>query len=105
MYFCIILFDLFIFSDSLAPTELAECEDQFTFKLLFHGGGGRTYVLVADSQESLEEWMKALARASYDYLKLMVNELQKQLDELNGGCPLDCAWGECRGIMWESVIL
>lgn len=63
--------------------ELAECEDQFTFKLLFHGGGGRTYVLVADSQESLEEWMKALARASYDYLKLMVNELQKQLDELN----------------------
>ncbi|KAG7178001.1 sesquipedalian-1-like [Homarus americanus] len=63
--------------------ELAECEDQFTFKLLFHGGGGRTYVLAADSQESLEAWMKALARASYDYLKLMVAELQKQLDELN----------------------
>lgn len=42
---------------------------------------------MADSQESLEEWMKALARASYDYLKLMVNELQKQLDELNGGYP------------------
>lgn len=62
--------------------ELAECEDQFTFKLLFHGGGGRTYVLAADSQESLELWMKALARASYDYLKLMVAELQKQLDEL-----------------------
>ncbi|XP_045616278.2 sesquipedalian-1 isoform X2 [Procambarus clarkii] len=63
--------------------ELAECEDQYTFKLLFHGGGGRTYVLAADSQESLEAWMKALARASYDYLKLMVAELQKQLDELN----------------------
>ncbi|KAK8740703.1 hypothetical protein OTU49_002663 [Cherax quadricarinatus] len=63
--------------------ELAECEDQFTFKLLFHGGGGRTYILAADSQESLEAWMKALARASYDYLKLMVAELQKQLDELN----------------------
>lgn len=65
-------------------TELAECEDQYTFKLVFHGGGGRTYVLAADSQESLEVWMKALARASYDYLKLMVAELQKQLDELNG---------------------
>ncbi|XP_045116588.1 sesquipedalian-1-like [Portunus trituberculatus] len=63
--------------------ELAECEDQFTFKLVFHGGGGRVYVLAADSQESLEVWMKALARASYDYLKLMVAELQKQLDELN----------------------
>ncbi|KAK3891087.1 hypothetical protein Pcinc_005005 [Petrolisthes cinctipes] len=63
--------------------ELAECEDQFTFKLVFHGGGGRTYVLAADSQEALEVWMKALARASYDYLKLMVAELQKQLDELS----------------------
>ncbi|XP_064104920.1 LOW QUALITY PROTEIN: sesquipedalian-1-like [Macrobrachium nipponense] len=62
--------------------ELAECEDQFTFKLLFYGGGGRTYVLAADSQESLELWMKALSRASHDYLKLMVAELQKQLDEL-----------------------
>lgn len=41
-------------------------------------------MLAADSQESLEVWMKALARASYDYLKLMVAELQKQLDELNG---------------------
>ncbi|KAK7084181.1 hypothetical protein SK128_017070 [Halocaridina rubra] len=62
--------------------ELAECEDQFTFKLLFNGGGGRTYVLAAESQEVLEVWMKALARASYDYLKLMVAELQKQLDEI-----------------------
>lgn len=54
---------------------------------MFHGGGGRTYVLAADSQEALEVWMKALARASYDYLKLMVAELQKQLDELSGKCP------------------
>ncbi|KAG0714625.1 Sesquipedalian-1 [Chionoecetes opilio] len=68
--------------------ELAECEDQFTFKLVFHGGGGRTYVLAADSQENLEVWMKALARASYDYLKLMVAELQTQLDELNELCEL-----------------
>lgn len=41
-------------------------------------------MLAADSQEALEVWMKALARASYDYLKLMVAELQKQLDELSG---------------------
>ena len=65
-------------------SELAQCEDQYTFKLVFNGGGGRTYILATDSQESLETWMKALARASYDYLKLMVAELQKQLDELNG---------------------
>ncbi|KOB67150.1 Uncharacterized protein OBRU01_20220 [Operophtera brumata] len=29
----------------------------------------------------MEAWMKALACASYDYMKLMVAELQRQLDE------------------------
>lgn len=28
----------------------------------------------------MEQWMKALACASYDYMKLMVAELQRQLD-------------------------
>lgn len=28
--------------------------------------------------------MKALAFASYDYMKLMVSELQRQLDEIEG---------------------
>lgn len=28
----------------------------------------------------MEQWMKALACASYDYMKLMVTELQRQLD-------------------------
>lgn len=62
--------------------ELAENEDQYTFKVVFHGAGGRTYILGADSQESMESWMKALACASYDYMKLMVAELQRQMDEL-----------------------
>lgn len=30
----------------------------------------------------MEQWMKALACASYDYMKLMVSELQRQLDSL-----------------------
>lgn len=34
------------------------------------------------NQETLEEWMKVLACASYDYMKLMVMELQQQLDDL-----------------------
>ena len=33
-------------------------------------------------QEDLEEWMKILACASFDYMKLMVVELQHQLAEL-----------------------
>ncbi|XP_058805317.1 sesquipedalian-1 [Phymastichus coffea] len=60
--------------------ELAEEDEQFAFKIVFHGAGNRSYHLAADSQESMEQWMKALACAGYDYMKLMVAELQRQLD-------------------------
>ncbi|XP_063216553.1 sesquipedalian-1 [Bacillus rossius redtenbacheri] len=63
--------------------ELAEDEEQFGFKVVFHGTGNRSYVLGAESQESMEQWMKTLACASYDYMKLMVAELQRQLDEMD----------------------
>ena len=43
-------------------------DDQLNFHLLL--------------QEDLEEWMKILACASFDYMKLMVVELQHQLAEL-----------------------
>lgn len=62
--------------------ELAEYEEAYAFKLVFHGAGNRTYILCANSQETMEQWMKALASASYDYVKLMVGELQRQLDEI-----------------------
>lgn len=41
-------------------------------------------MLGAESQESMESWMKALACAGYDYMKLMVAELQRQLDDIEG---------------------
>jgi len=64
--------------------ELAEEEQEkpFAFKIAFHGEGKRTYVAATESQEDLEEWMKILACASFDYMKLMVVELQHQLAEL-----------------------
>ncbi|XP_050534451.1 sesquipedalian-1-like [Daktulosphaira vitifoliae] len=62
--------------------ELAENDDQFSFKIVFHGPNNRSYILGADSQECMEQWMKALACASYDYMKLMVADLQRQLKEL-----------------------
>ncbi|KAG8181376.1 hypothetical protein JTE90_008844 [Oedothorax gibbosus] len=62
--------------------ELAENEETYAFKLVFHGAGNRTYILCANSQDHMEQWMKALASASYDYVKLMVGELQRQLDEI-----------------------
>ncbi|KAJ2953024.1 hypothetical protein O0L34_g7407 [Tuta absoluta] len=59
--------------------ELTE-EESYSFKIVFHCEGGRTYYLCTDSQASMESWMKACACASYDYMKLMVAELQRQLD-------------------------
>jgi hypothetical protein len=87
--------------------ELAEEEQEmFGFKIVFHGEGRRIYYLGTDSQvisksaaawlflavsshnniliflqTSVEEWMKFLASASYDYMKLMVMELQQKLNE------------------------
>lgn len=60
--------------------ELTE-EEAYSFKIVFQCENGRTYYLCTNSQASMEAWMKALACASYDYMKLMVAELQRQLEE------------------------
>jgi len=61
--------------------ELAESEleEHFCFKIVFPS---RSYILSSDSQQDMEQWMKSLACSSYDYVKLMAAELQRQLDEL-----------------------
>lgn len=61
--------------------ELSDHEDGFTFMLQFPGSGTRTYVLSADTQEEMEAWMKVLSAASYDYMKVCVNELKELLKE------------------------
>lgn len=68
--------------------ELSEDTDGFVFQIQFSGSGCRTYILAADSQEDMEDWMKVLSRASYDYMKLMVSELHRQLQELNEDAKL-----------------
>ena len=40
------------------------------------------YTLGTSSMEDLEAWMKLIASASYDYMKLMVVELEQQLAEV-----------------------
>ena len=68
--------------------ELSEDTDGFVFQIKFSGSGCRTYIIAADSQEDMEEWMKVLSRASYDYMKLMVSELHRQLQDLNEDAKL-----------------
>jgi hypothetical protein len=62
--------------------ELTENSEKFAFELAFLGSGARTYVLAAESQDEMEDWMKALACSGYDYMKCAVDALQRQLDEL-----------------------
>ncbi|XP_053691241.1 sesquipedalian-1 [Sabethes cyaneus] len=64
--------------------ELAEEGEQYCFQVIFHGPNNRTYYLSTESQVNMEQWMKALTCAGYDYMKLMVAELQRQLDEIEG---------------------
>uniref|UniRef100_A0A182M668 PH domain-containing protein n=1 Tax=Anopheles culicifacies TaxID=139723 RepID=A0A182M668_9DIPT len=66
--------------------ELAEESEQYCFQIIFHGPNNRTYYLSTESQANMEQWMKALTCAGYDYMKLMVAELQRQLDEIEGQC-------------------
>lgn len=66
--------------------ELAEVEtEKYCFHIIFHGN--RTYVLSAEDQETLESWMKVLTCSGFDYMRLMVAELQRQLEELDKSSP------------------
>ncbi|XP_038619583.1 sesquipedalian-1 [Tachyglossus aculeatus] len=64
--------------------ELCEATEEFAFAIRFAGARSRTYVLAADSQPAMEAWVKALSRASFDYLRLVVRELEQQLEEVRG---------------------
>lgn len=62
--------------------ELAENEsEKYCFHINFMGN--RAYVLSADDQDTLESWMRALTCSGFDYMRLMVAELQRQLEELD----------------------
>ncbi|KFZ63928.1 Sesquipedalian-2, partial [Podiceps cristatus] len=65
---------LFYFEEGGAAEESA-------FAIRFDDAGARAYVLVADGQAAMEAWVKALSRASFDYMRLVVRELEKQLEE------------------------
>ncbi|NXH98813.1 SESQ1 protein, partial [Pachycephala philippinensis] len=72
--------------------ELCDSAEAFAFAIRFGGSKSRTYVLAAESQAAMESWVKSLSRASFDYMRLVVRELEKQLQEMRSGLP-----GECGG--------
>ncbi|KFQ82039.1 Sesquipedalian-1, partial [Phoenicopterus ruber ruber] len=70
-------------------------EERDPFAIRFGGAKSRTYVLAAESQAAMESWVKSLSRASFDYMRLVVRELEKQLEEMCRGPAGGC--GGCRG--------
>lgn len=60
--------------------ELSEETEQYCFQIVFCGN--RSYILSADNQEQMEGWMKVLTCAGYEFKRVMVAELQRQLDEI-----------------------
>ncbi|KAJ6656589.1 hypothetical protein lerEdw1_003476 [Lerista edwardsae] len=62
--------------------ELCEAAEEFAFAIKFGCAKSRTYVLAAESQAAMEAWVKALSRANFGYLRLVVKELEKQLEEM-----------------------
>ncbi|NXD27275.1 SESQ1 protein, partial [Spelaeornis formosus] len=65
--------------------ELCDSAEGFAFAIRFGGSKSRTYVLAAESQADMESWVKSLSRASFDYMRLVVRELEKQLQEMSRG--------------------
>ncbi|XP_069100473.1 sesquipedalian-1-like [Pleurodeles waltl] len=85
--------------------ELCESDEEFAFALVYSDPGLRMYKMAAESQASLEAWIKVLLAASYDYLKMLVGDLKGQYEELcllSGKAalpgiallsPASCLWG------------
>ncbi|NXJ81423.1 SESQ1 protein, partial [Trogon melanurus] len=76
--------------------ELCDSAEEFAFAIRFGGAKSRTYVLAAESQAAMESWVKSLSRASFDYMRLVVRELEKQLEEMRWGMAGGC--GGHRGL-------
>ncbi|XP_069510490.1 sesquipedalian-2 [Ambystoma mexicanum] len=65
--------------------ELCDSSDDFAFAIRFQGTGARAYVLAADSQVDMEAWVKTLSRANFDYMRLVVRELEQELGRVQRG--------------------
>lgn len=62
--------------------ELCESAEEFAFAIKFECAKARVYKMAAESQAAMESWVKALSRASFDYMRLVVKELERQLEEI-----------------------
>lgn len=57
-------------------------ETKYAFDITFSAPSSRVYTLAADSEAAAMSWIRAIAHASFEYLRVMVQELQRKVDEL-----------------------
>ncbi len=67
----------------------ASAQVQHAFEISFDGPGTRTYVLLADNDEDMQSWMKVISHASYEYLRTIVDELQRRVNLLTSSSSSD----------------
>ena len=60
----------------------ASSQAKYAFEISFDGPATRLYLMVADNNEDMESWMKAISHASYEYMRSIVDELQRRVTVL-----------------------
>ncbi|XP_034548523.1 sesquipedalian-1 [Notolabrus celidotus] len=70
--------------------ELCESAEEFAFAIKFDCAKARVYKMAAENQAAMESWVKALSRASFDYMRLVVKELERQLEEIQEAAGASC---------------
>lgn len=79
--------------------ELAEApmSEEFAFAIRFNAPGVRPHLLAADGSAAQEAWVKALSRASFGYMRLVVRELESQLRDARQSLALH------RHSSWKAI--
>ncbi|XP_024435113.1 sesquipedalian-2 [Desmodus rotundus] len=79
--------------------ELAEAPvpEEFAFTIRFDAPGVRPHLLAADGPAAQEAWVKALSRASFGYMRLVVRELENQLRDARQSLALH------RHSSWKAI--
>ena len=62
---------------------------KYAFEISFDGDGSRVYVLSADNDEDMQSWVKVISHASYEYMRSIVDELQRRVNILTSTSKAD----------------
>ncbi|CAJ1069079.1 sesquipedalian-1 [Xyrichtys novacula] len=82
--------------------ELCESAEEFAFAIKFDCAKARVYKMAAENHAAMESWVKALSRASFDYMRLVVKELERQLEEIQEAAGAGCVGAGVGGLQARS---